>query len=64
MPEAGVGLSDTGLDYSLGWRLLRGGVGAHDDSAFELSFAARRHENDSDDTRPMHEVGLQLSAHW
>ena len=64
MPEAGVGLSDTGRDYSLGWRLLRGGVGAHDDGAFELSFAARRHENDSDDTRPMHEVGLQLSAHW
>ena len=64
MPEAGVGLSDTGRDYSLGWRLLRGGAGAPDGGAFELSFEARRHENDNDDTRPEHEVGLRLTARW
>ena len=64
MPEAGVGLSDTGRDYSLGWRLLRGGAGAPDGGAFELSFGARRHENDNDDTRPEHEVGLRLTARW
>ena len=64
MPETGVGLSDTGRDYSLGWRLLRGGAGAPDGGAFELSFEARRHENDNDDTRPEHEVGLRLTARW
>ena len=64
MPEACVGLSDTGRDYSLGWRLLRGGAGAPDGGAFELSFEARRHENDNDDTRPEHEVGLRLTARW
>ena len=64
MPEAGVGLSDTGRDYSLGWRLLRGGAGAPDGGAFELSFGARRHENDNDDPRPEHEVGLRLTARW
>ena len=66
MPEAGVGLSDTGRDYSLGWRLLRGGAGVPDGGAFELSFEARRHENDNDngDTRPEHEVGLRLTARW
>ena len=63
-PEAGVGLSETGRDYSLGWRLLRGGAGAPDGGAFELSFGARRHENDNDDTRPEHEVGLRLTARW
>ena len=63
-PEAGVGLSDTGRDYSLGWRLLRGGAGAPDGGAFELSFGARWHENDNDDTRPEHEVGLRLTARW
>ena len=65
MPGAGVGLSDTGRDYSLGWRLLRGGAGgAPDGGAFELSFEARRHENDNDDTRPEHKVGLRLTARW
>ena len=62
-PEAGVGLSDTGRDYSLGWRLVRGGFGG-DGGSFELSFEARRRESANDDTPPEHEVGLRLSARW
>ncbi len=62
-PEAGVGLSDTGRIYSLGWRLVRGGSGG-DGGSFELSFEARRRESANDDTPPEHEVGLRLSARW
>ena len=62
-PEAGVGLSDTGRNYSLGWRLVRGGSGG-DGGSFELSFEARRRESANDDTPPEHEVGLRLSARW
>ena len=62
-PEVGVGLSDTGRDYSLDWRLVRGGFGGNGGS-FELSFEARRRESANDDTPPEHEVGLRLSARW
>ena len=62
-PEVGVDLSDTGRDYSLGWRLVRGGSGG-DGGSFELSFEARRRESANDDTPPEHEVGLRLSARW
>ncbi len=62
-PEAGVGLSDTGRDYSLGWRLVLGGSGS-DGGSLELSFEARRHESANDDTDPVHEVGLRLTARF
>ena len=62
-PEAGVGLSDTGRDYSLGWRLVRGGSG-RDGGSLELSFEARRRESANDDTPPVHEVGLRLTARF
>ena len=62
-PEVGVGLSDTGRDYSLGWRLVRGGFGG-DGGSFELSFEARRRESANDDTPPEHEVGLRLTARF
>ena len=62
-PEVGVELSDTGRDYSLGWRLVLGGSGS-DGGALELSFEARRRESANDDTPPEHEVGLRLSARW
>ena len=62
-PEAGVGLSDTGRDYSLGWRLVRGGFGGGG-GTFELSFEARRRESANDDTPPEHEVGLRLTARF
>ena len=50
-PEAGFGLSDTGRDYGLGWRLVRGGAGSGpDDSSLELAFEARRRESAHEDT--------------
>ena len=62
-PQVGFGLSDTGRDYSLGWRLVRGGSGS-DDGSFELSFEARRRDSANDDTSSEHEVGLRLTARF
>ena len=62
-PEAGIGLSDTGRDYSLGWRLVRRGSGS-DGGALELSLEARRRESANDDMPPVHEVGLRLTARF
>ena len=63
-PEVGVGLSDTGRDVSLGWRLVRGRSGAPDGGSFELSFEARRRESAKDDTPPEHEIGLRLTMRF
>ena len=61
-PEVGVDLSDTGRDYSLGWRLVRGaGSGG---GSLDLSFEATRRESANDDTPPVHEVGLRLTARF
>ena len=62
-PEAGLGLSDTGRDLSLGWRLVRrsspGDIGS-----LELSFEATRRESANDDTPPDHSVGLKMNVRW
>ena len=58
-PEIGIGLSDTGRDYSLGWWLVRGGFGAPDGGSFELSVEATRRESANDNARPEHEVGFR-----
>ena len=63
-PEVGVDLSDTGRDYSLGWRLVRGAGSGGDGGSLDLSFEATRRESANDDTPPVHEVGLRLSARW
>ena len=63
-PEVGVDLSDTGRDYSLGWRLVRGAGSGSDGGALELSFEATRRESANDDTPPVHEVGLRLTARF
>ena len=63
-PEVGVGLSDTGRGYSLGWRLVRGGFGAADGGSFELFFEARRRESANDDTPPEHEGEIRLTARF
>ena len=60
-PEVGASLSDTGRDYSLGWRLVRGG--SHGGS-LELSFEARRSESANDDTQPVHDVGIRFTARF
>ena len=55
--------SATGRDYSLGWRLVRGGSGGNGGS-LELSFEGRRRESANDDTPPVHEVGFKLTARF
>ena len=62
-PEVGVGLSDTGRDYSLGWRLVRGGFGG-DGGSLDLSLEATRRESANDDTPPEHAIGLRLTLRW
>ena len=63
-PEAWTGLSDTGRDYSLGWRLVRGGSGSGGGGSLELSFEARRSESVNDDTQPVLAVGFTLTARF
>ena len=56
-PEAGFGLTDTGREVSLGWRLVRdrrsGDIGS-----LELLFEGRRRESANDNTEPGHTVGF------
>ena len=58
-PEIGLGLSDAGRDYSLGWRLTRTGSGP---GSLELSLEARRRESANDNTPPGHGIGFRLTA--
>ena len=59
VPEIGFGLSDTGREYILGWRLTDEGPGA-----FQLSAEARRHETDSGNRPAEHRIGARLSTQW
>ena len=61
VPEIALGLSNTGRDYSLGWRLVRGGGG---DGSFALSVEARRRETANDDGAPEHRVGFRVGARF
>ena len=61
--EGGVGVSDTGRDYSLGWRLVRGRSGS-DGGSLELSFEATRRESANDNAGPEHAIGLRATARW
>ena len=59
-PEVAVGVSETGREYSLGWRLARGGH-APDGSALEIAIEARRRESLSGrGTPPEHAVGVRV----
>ena len=59
-PEIAVGLSGAGRDYSLAWRLLRGG-GAPEGSALQLALEARRRESASArNGAAEHAVGVRL----
>ena len=59
VPEIGVGLSGTGREYFLGWRLANEGPGA-----FRLSTEARRHERDGNSAPAEHRADIRLSARW
>ena len=60
-PEIGVGLSDTGRDYRLGWRL---GLGSSGGTSFELGFEATRRESANDNADPEHTVGFRVGVTW
>ena len=68
-PELAVALSNTGRDYSLGWRLTRR-VRPGDTGSLELSFEARRHESTSSGARseqgarPVHEAGFRFTERY
>ena len=62
-PEAGMGLSDAGRDYTLGWRLVRRSA-ADDSGSLELSFDVRRLESASDTRPPEHAAGLRLTSRF
>ena len=59
-PEIGVGLSDTGRDYRLGWRL---GLGSGGGASFELGLEATRREP-ANDNEAEHMAGFRVRATW
>ena len=62
-PEFGLGLTDSGRENSLGWRLVRNRR-TNDSSALELLFEGRQRENDSDHAGPEHTIGFRLTARF
>ena len=60
-PEIGVGFSDTGREYSLGWGL---GLARRDRGSLDLSLEGTRHESANGDRGPEHGIGLRLRARW
>ena len=59
-PELGIGLSDTGRDYRLGWRLGRGSIGG---ASFELGLEATRREA-ANGNEAGHAVGFRIGTTW
>ena len=63
-PGIAIGLSDAGRDYSLGWRLVRGGR-VPDGRSLELALEARRREFAPDRTvPPEHGIGFRLTSRF
>ena len=60
-PTLGLGLSDTGRDYRLGWRF---GLVRRDRVDLELGIEATRREAANDDAGAEHAVGLTATARW
>ena len=60
-PEIGVGLSDTGRDYRLGWRLA---ADARAGGSLEFSLEATRRESANDNADPEHGIGFRLTARF
>ena len=60
-PEIGVGFSDTGHEYSLGWKL---GLARPGRVSLDLSFEGTRSESANDDREPEHGISLRLRARW
>ncbi len=62
IPEIGVGLSETGRDFSLSWRLARNKAGGP--GALQLSAEARWHETDGGNGASGYGIGVRFSARW
>ena len=60
-PELGLGLSDTGRDYSLGWRLA---PARSQRAGFDLRLEGTRREAANDDRAPEHELRLRGALRW
>ena len=60
-PELGLGLSDTGREYSLGWRLALAGSQR---VAFHLALEGTRREAANDDGAPEHGLRLRGALRW
>ena len=59
VPEVGLGLTATGREYILGWRLMDEGPGA-----LQLATEARRLESAAGNAPAEHHIGVRLSARW
>ena len=59
-PELGLGLSDAGRDYSLGWRL---GLARGGGTSLDLKLEATRCES-ANDNAAEHGIGFKLTARW
>ena len=59
-PDVGVGFSDTGRDYRLGWRL---GLGSSRETSFELGLEATRRDR-ANDNKAEHTAGFRIRAAW
>ena len=62
VPEIGLGLSGTGREYILGWRLADDG--SRGSGRFQLSTEARRIETAVGSGPAEHRIGVRLSARW
>ena len=62
VPEIGLGLSGTGREYILGWRLADDG--SRGSGRFQLSTEARRIETAVGGGPVEHRIGARLSARW
>ena len=62
VPEIGLGLSGTGREYILGWRLKDDG--SRGSGRFQLSTEARRIETAGGGGPAEHRIGARLSARW
>ena len=60
-PEIGLGLSDTGREYRLGWRLA---LARSHRIAFDLALEGTRREAANDDRAPEHELRLRGALRW
>ena len=61
-PEFGLGLSDTGRELRLGWRLgLARGAGR---VSFDLALEAARRESANDERGPEERIAARLSLRW